>query len=214
MKKTYTELIEEISPQEIDELYEYALYTEKNMSKDEVADLIDDAISAATKVKNDPKKSDKHKKTASSVLSKVRSMKKTFEKDGSIHPNAVNSLMRVVTGVHSGRYGWINKNHPKVPQNYAREEDETLQEGMTSSVARMSAILLKKKVVGFGNRLESEKGVRPVDILLAKMITGVAGIALVACSLSGEGLLSKGAIFTSLFSSNEPDENLDALFED
>ena len=111
------------SPQEIDELYEYALYTEKNMSKDEVEELIDDAISAATKVKNDPKKSDKHKKTASSVLSKVRSMKKTFEKDGSIHPNAVNSLMRVVTGVHSGKYGWMNKNNPKVPQNYAREED-------------------------------------------------------------------------------------------
>ena len=103
MSKTYTELIEEISPQEIDELYEYALLAEKNMSKDEVAELIDDAISAATKVKNDPKKSDKHKTTASSVLSKVRSMKKTFEKDGSIHPNAVNALMRVVTGVHSGR---------------------------------------------------------------------------------------------------------------
>ena len=215
MSKTYTELIEEISQQEIDELYEYAVQlTEKNMSKDEVEELIDDAISAATKVKNDPKKSEKHKKTASSVLSKVRSMKKTFGKDGSIHPNAVNALMRIVAGVHSGRYGWMNPDSPKVPQNYAREEDETLQEGMTSSVARMSAIVLKKKVVGFGNRLESEKGVRPVDILLAKMITGVAGIALVACSLSGEGLLSKGAIFTSLFSSNEPDENLDALFED
>ena len=74
MKKTYTELVEDISTQEIDELYEYALHTEKNMSQDEVADLIDDAISAATKVKNDPKKSDKHKTTASSVLSKVRSM--------------------------------------------------------------------------------------------------------------------------------------------
>ena len=86
MSKTYTELIEEISQKEINDLYEYALITEKNMSKDEVADLIDDAISAATKVKNDHKKSDKHKKTASSVLSKVRSMKKTFEKDGSIHP--------------------------------------------------------------------------------------------------------------------------------
>ena len=69
MKKTYTEMIEEISQQEIDELYEYALLTEKNMSKDEVADLIDSAISVATKVKNDPKKSDKHKTTASSVLS-------------------------------------------------------------------------------------------------------------------------------------------------
>ena len=46
MSKTYTELIEEISPQEIDELYEYAVLTEKGMSKDEVADLIDSAISA------------------------------------------------------------------------------------------------------------------------------------------------------------------------
>ena len=113
MKKTYTERVEEIFTQEIDELYEYAVLREKNMSKDEVGELIDDAISAATKVKNDPKKSDKHKTTASSVLSKVRSMKKTFEKDGSIHPNAVNALMRVVTGVHSGRYGWMNKNNQK-----------------------------------------------------------------------------------------------------
>ena len=122
--------------------------------------------------------------------------------------------MRVVTGVHSGRYRWMKKNNPKVRQNYAREQDEILQEGMTFSVARMSAIVIKKRVVGLRVRLESEKGVRPVDILLAKMITGVAGIALVACSLSGEGLLSKGAIFTSLFSSNEPDENLDTLFEE
>ena len=113
MKKTYKELIEDISTQEIDELYEYAVLTEKNMSKDEVEELIDDAISVATKVKNDPKKSDKHKKTASSVLSKVRSMKKTFEKDGSIHPNALNACMRVVAGVHSGRYGWMNKNTQK-----------------------------------------------------------------------------------------------------
>ena len=117
MKKTYTELVEDISTQEIDDLYEYALYTEKNMSKDEVAELIDDAISAATKVKNDPKKSDKHKKTASSVLKTIRGIKKTFEKDGSISPNAVNACMRVVTGVHSGRYGYMNKNNPKVPQN-------------------------------------------------------------------------------------------------
>ena len=72
MSKTYTELVEEISTQEIDELYEYAVLTEKGMSKDEVEELIDDAISAATKVKNDPKKSEKHKTTASGVLSKVK----------------------------------------------------------------------------------------------------------------------------------------------
>ena len=214
MSKTYTELIEDISTKEIDELYEYALLAEKNMSKDEVAELIDGAISAATKVKNDPKKSDKHKKTASSVLSKVRSMKKTFEKDGSIHPNAVNALMRVVTGVHSGRYGWMNKNNPKVPQNYAREEDETLQEGMTSNVAKMTAIGLKKRCISLGNQVESATDIGEKINNLSKQLNAVAGIALVAVSMSDEGLLSKGMILTSLLSSNEPDENLDALFED
>ena len=214
MKKTYTELIEDISTQEIDELYEYALHTEKNMSKDEVAELIDDAISAATKVKNDPKKSDKHKKTASSVLSKVRSMKKTFQKDGSIHPNAVNALMRVVTGVHSGRYGWMNKNNPKVPQNYAREEDETLQEGMTSNVAKMTAIGLKKRCISLGNQVESATDIGEMVKYLSKQLNAVAGIALVGVSMSDEGLLSKGMILTSLLSSHEPDENLDALVED
>ena len=214
MKKTYTELVEDISTKEIDELYEYALLAEKNMSKDEVAELIDDAISAATKVKNDPKKSEKHKKTASSVLSKVRSMKKTFEKDGSIHPNAVNSLMRVVTGVHSGRYGWMNKNNPKVPQNYAREEDETLQEGMTSNVAKMTAIGLKKRSISLGNRVESATDIGDKINHLSKQLNAVAGIALVAVSMSDEGLLSKGMILTSLLSSHEPDENLDTLVED
>jgi len=214
MSKTYTELIEDISTQEIDELYEYALHTEKNMSKDEVEELIDDAISAATKVKNDPKKSDKHKKTASSVLKTIRGIKKTFEKDGSISPNQLNACMRVVAGVHSGRYGYMNKNNPKVPQNYAREEDETLQEGMTSNVAKMTAIGLKKRSISLGNRVESATDIGDKINHLSKQLNAVAGIALVAVSMSDEGLLSKGMILTSLLSSHEPDENLDTLVED
>jgi len=213
MTKTYTELIEDISTQEIDELYEYALYTEKNMKKDEVAQLIDDTISAVIKVKNDPKKSDKHKTTASSVLSKVRSIKKTFQKDGSIHPNAVNALMRIVAGVHSGRYGYMNKNNPKVPQNYAREEDE-LNEGMTASIAKVLAMGLKRKVIAIGNQVESAKDLGEKIEHLSKQINVIAGLVLTTISVSDEkGLLSKGAILTSLFSSHEPDENLEALFE-
>tara|TARA_B100000949_G_scaffold124927_1_gene110524 strand:- start:349 stop:537 length:189 start_codon:yes stop_codon:yes gene_type:complete len=43
MKKTYTELVEEISPEEINELYYYLeQFTEKNVSKDKVGELIDD----------------------------------------------------------------------------------------------------------------------------------------------------------------------------
>ena len=45
MKKTYTELIEEISPEEIDELYYYLeQLTEINVSKDKVGELIDDCV--------------------------------------------------------------------------------------------------------------------------------------------------------------------------
>ena len=43
MKKTYTELVEEISPEEIDELYYYLeQLKEKNVSKNKVGELIDD----------------------------------------------------------------------------------------------------------------------------------------------------------------------------
>ena len=207
-KKTYTELVSEI-----DNLHE------KGMSQSEVAELIDDAISAATKVKNDPKKSDKHKRTASSVLSKVRAIKKirgikkTFERDGSIHPNAVDACMRVVTGVHSGRYGYMKPNNPRVPKNYRKEETE-LNEGMTDTIAKGSAILLKKRSIGFGNKVQSTTDIGDKIDYLSQQLNAVAGVALLAVSVSGEGLLSKGAIFTSLFSSYEPDGNLDALFED
>jgi len=202
MSKTYTELVEEI-----DNLYE------KGMSQSEVAELIDDAISVATKVKNDPKKSDKHKRTASSVIKKIRGIKKTFQRDGSIHPNAVDACMRVVTGVHSGRYGYMKPNNPKVPKNYRKEEDE-LNEGMTDTIAKGSAILLKKRSIGFGNKVQSTTDIGDKIDFLSQQLNAIAGIALLAVSISGEGLLSKGAIFTSLFSSYEPDENLDALFED
>ena len=43
MKKTYTELVEEISPEEIDELYYYlGELSVKNVSKNKVGELIDD----------------------------------------------------------------------------------------------------------------------------------------------------------------------------
>ena len=91
---------------------------------------------------------------------------------------------------------------------------QSVSEGMTSNVAKMTAIGLKKRVVGYGNRVEGSTDIGQKLDYLSKQISAVGGIALVACSLSGEGLLSKGAIFTSLFSYNEPDENLDVLFEE
>ena len=49
----------------------------------------------------------------------------TFVKDKRLHPNTVNGLMRIVTGVGSGRFGYANSNYAstndgKVPADYRR----------------------------------------------------------------------------------------------
>ena len=54
--------------------------------------------------------------------------------------------MKTVAGVSSGRYGymvpgWKSSPQGKVPKDFSNEE---LNEGMTSSVVRMSAIVLKR----------------------------------------------------------------------
>ena len=85
---------------------------------------------------------------------------------------------------------------------------------MTSNVAKMIAIGLKKRCISLGNQVASATDVGEKINNLSKQLNAVAGIALVAVSISHEGLLSKGVILTSLLSSYEPDENLDALFEE
>jgi hypothetical protein len=92
---------------------------------------------------------------------------------------------------------------------------QSVSEGMTSRIAKVTAIGLKRKVVSIGNQVESATDIGEKINHLSKQLNAVAGIALVAVSMSDEGLLSKGVILTtSLFSSHEPDENLDTLFEE
>lgn len=91
---------------------------------------------------------------------------------------------------------------------------EPLDEGMTSNVAKMIAIGLKKRCISLGNQVASATDVGEKINNLSKQLNAVAGIALVAVSMSDEGLLSKGVILTSLLSDYKPDKDLDALFED
>ena len=103
----------------------------------------------------------------------------------------------------------------KTFKQYQKEiSGEPLDEGMTSNVAKMIAIGLKKRCISLGNQVESATDVGEKINNLSKQLNAVAGIALVAVSMSDEGLLSKGMILTSLMSSHEPDEDLDTLFED
>ena len=90
------------------------------MSKDEEEELIDDAEEVARKITTDSKRDDEEIETAREVIKFVIDVRKTFNKNGSIHPNTLNSLSRITTGVNSGRYGYMNKTSPKVPADYSR----------------------------------------------------------------------------------------------
>ena len=68
----------------------------------------------------DSKRDEDEIETAKEVIQFVKDVRKTFNKNGSIHPNTLNSLSRITTGVNSGRYGFANKTSPKVPADYAR----------------------------------------------------------------------------------------------
>lgn len=90
------------------------------MSKDEVEELIDDAEEVARKITTDSKRDEEEIETAREVIKFVIDVRKTFNKNGSIHPNTLNSLSRITTGFNSGRYGYMNKTSPKVPADYSR----------------------------------------------------------------------------------------------
>ena len=98
----------------------FTIISEKGMSKDEVEDLIDDAEKVARRISTDPKRKEDDVETAKEVIQFVKDVRKSFVKNGSIPPNSLNSLKRITTGVNSGRYGFANKNKPKVPSNYSK----------------------------------------------------------------------------------------------
>ena len=96
----------------------FSIIKEKGMSKDEVEELIDDAEEVARKIATDSKRDEEE--IAKEVIQFVKDVRKTFIKNGSIHPNTLNALSRITTGVNSGRFGFMNKTSPKVPADYSR----------------------------------------------------------------------------------------------
>ena len=91
---------------------------EKGMSQNEIEELINSAEEIAQDIQLDPKRKKEERETAKDTIRWIRDVRQTFEKNGSIHPNTVNGLMRV-TAMHQGKYGYINPDNPKIPSNYA-----------------------------------------------------------------------------------------------
>ena len=91
---------------------------EKSLSDAEIEDLIDKGKEVTTAIANDSKKSEEERKTARNVLNWIRDVRKTWNKNNSLHPNAVTKLMKI-TAIRQGKWGYIN-NRGKIPSDFRR----------------------------------------------------------------------------------------------
>ena len=102
-----------------------AFLNEKSLSNSEIDNLISRASDAVSDVLSDKNKKAEDKNRAKKVKKWISDVNMTFVKDKRLHPNTVNGLMRIVTGVGSGRFGYANSNYAstndgKVPADYRR----------------------------------------------------------------------------------------------
>ena len=88
------------------------------MSDAEIEDLLDKGKEVATSISKDTKKSEEERNTAKDVLGWIRDVRKTWNKDNSLHPNAVTKLMKI-TAIRQGKWGYIN-NRGKIPSDFRR----------------------------------------------------------------------------------------------
>ena len=91
---------------------------EKSMSDAEIEDLLDKGKEVATSISKDTKKSEEERNTAKDVLGWIKDVRKTWNKDNSLHPNAVTKLMKI-TAIRQGKWGYIN-NRGKIPSDFRR----------------------------------------------------------------------------------------------
>ena len=62
---------------------------EKSLTPDEIVDLMDKGEEVANAISKDSKKDPEERETARDVLGWIRDVRKTWNKDNSLHPNAV-----------------------------------------------------------------------------------------------------------------------------
>ena len=91
---------------------------EKSLSDAEIEDLLDKGKEVATSISRDTKKSEEERNTAKDVLGWIKDVRKTWNKDNSLHPNAVTKLMKI-TAIRQGKWGYIN-NRGKIPSDFRR----------------------------------------------------------------------------------------------
>ena len=171
---------------------EEILLYEKSLSGAEIEDLISSARKAAQKIKNDRKRPEAERNDAEDVLDFIKDIKDVWDRKNNLHPNQVNALMRIVAGVNSGRYGFMNPPDGKVPSNYRNEEElneGTYKRRLSDAVIKAGALQAKRWIL--------QKG-REGDV--SGQLNGIASLLLFNMALTDRGasFMSK-ALATSAF---------------
>ena len=91
---------------------------EKSLTPDEIVDLMDKGEEVANAISKDSKKDPEERETARDVLDWIRDVRKTWNKNNSLHPNVVMKLMKI-TAIRQGRWGWSVPGG-KVPKDFRR----------------------------------------------------------------------------------------------
>ena len=171
---------------------EEILLYEKSLSGAEIEDLISTARKAAQKIKNDRKRPEAERNDAEDVLDFIKDIKDVWDRKNNLHPNQVNALMRIVAGVNSGRYGFMNPPDGKVPSNYRNEEElneSRTKRGLSDAVVKAGALQAKRWIIQQG---------REGDV--SGQLNGIASLLLFNMALTDRGasFMSK-ALATSAF---------------
>ena len=77
---------------------------------------------------------------------------------------------------------------------------DIIKEGLTQSMIRGIALAVKRKAINYGKQAQSTQDVETKLDLISKQVSATAALALLAVSVSGEGVLSKAGIISGLFS--------------
>ena len=171
---------------------EEILLYEKSLSGAEIEDLISTARKSAQKIKNDRKRPEAERNDAEDVLDFIKDIKDVWDRKNNLHPNQVNALMRIVAGVNSGRYGFMNPPDGKVPSNYRNEEElneSRTKRGLSDAVIKAGALQAKRWILQQG---------REGDV--SGQLNGIASLLLFNMALTDRGasFMSK-ALATSAF---------------
>jgi hypothetical protein len=171
---------------------EEILLYEKSLSGAEIEDLISSARKAAQKIKNDRKRPEVERNDAEDVLDFIKDIKDVWDQKNNLSPGQVSALMRIVTGVNSGRYGFMNPPDGKVPSNYRNEEElneSRTKRGLSDAVIKAGALQAKRWILQQG---------REGDV--SGQLNGIASLILFNMALTDRGasFMSK-ALATSAF---------------